>query len=255
MTEARHIALRRTGAGPRILLLHGWSMTGAVMAPLADRLAGQFEVLSPDLPGHGETRGFTPDLAGAADWLDALLEGGPPTLLVGWSLGALIGWQRLARDASGLTGMVSLDMSPRPASDWTYGMNSPAPEALTGASDWPSGARTIAQSLFAPGTLPSMLPALTQIVADQDAAAMARFWTSLQEADCRGDLARIELPLLAIHGTQSRIYSAETARWIVAQTPNARAHLLDGAGHAPHLEYPEITADLVARFAQEVLPR
>ena len=254
MSRDRHIALRRSGRGPRIILLHGWSMTGLAMAPLAERLAG-FETLVPDLPGHGATRGFAPDLGGAAELLDLLLAEGGSVVLVGWSLGALIGWQRLARDPSGIAGMVSLDMSPRQAPDWACGMSGPAPEGLGSGAGWQAGARAIVQSLFAAGRPPAVVPDLTELVAGQDWRAMARFWAALAEADLRADLARIERPLLAIHGAQSRVYPPQTAAWIARTAPEARAHLLDGAGHAPHLECPEVTADLIVRFAREVVSR
>jgi len=37
---------------PRVVLLHGWTMRGASMAPLATALPG-FDCAAPDLPGHG----------------------------------------------------------------------------------------------------------------------------------------------------------------------------------------------------------
>ncbi len=50
------IAFRRGGSGPRrVLLLHGWGCSMALMAPVKEALAGSMEVLSLDFPGFGES--------------------------------------------------------------------------------------------------------------------------------------------------------------------------------------------------------
>jgi len=51
MTVPLH--LERLGAGDGLVLLHGYSMTGRSMLPLAGAFAAGYEVLVPDLPGHG----------------------------------------------------------------------------------------------------------------------------------------------------------------------------------------------------------
>lgn len=47
--------LRRGGAGPPILLLHGHPQTHAMWHGVAPRLAEQFTVVAPDLPGYGQS--------------------------------------------------------------------------------------------------------------------------------------------------------------------------------------------------------
>ena len=60
--EARHVLLdgielfvRRGGrrGAPALLLLHGYPQTGAIWRRVAERLAGDFELLIPDLRGYG----------------------------------------------------------------------------------------------------------------------------------------------------------------------------------------------------------
>jgi pimeloyl-ACP methyl ester carboxylesterase len=45
----------RTGAGPTVVLLHGYGVSGAYMLPLARVLSRSFDVLVPDLPGCGKS--------------------------------------------------------------------------------------------------------------------------------------------------------------------------------------------------------
>ncbi|GAB4300298.1 MAG: alpha/beta hydrolase [Roseovarius sp.] len=51
--QAGAIAYSRGGAGPPILLLHGFPQTRAMWAPIAPALARSHTVICPDLPGYG----------------------------------------------------------------------------------------------------------------------------------------------------------------------------------------------------------
>ena len=252
------VRLHRWGAGPPVIFLHGWTMTGAIWAPVAGRLGAAS--LAPDLPGHGGTTGHAPDMAGGVSLLRDLIqaEGLHDATLVGWSLGALIGWRYLAQGGTGIARMVSLDMSPRPlpAPGWDFAMRGQnADKAARGAarfrSDWPGAARAIAQGMFAD---PEGCAALTAIEAErliraQDPMAMAAFWDSLTAEDLRDAIPAITVPLLAIHGAQSRVYPPATGAWIARTAPEGQARVLAGCGHAPHLEDP----DAVAAAIQNVL--
>ncbi|TLM62995.1 MAG: alpha/beta fold hydrolase, partial [Deltaproteobacteria bacterium] len=48
------LAWRESGTGRPLVLVHGWSLSGAAFAELAASLDG-FRVLLPDLPGHGQS--------------------------------------------------------------------------------------------------------------------------------------------------------------------------------------------------------
>jgi len=54
-TNEAEIFLRIGGSGPALLLLHGFPQTGAMWAPLAQRLAQHFTLVIPDLPGYGRS--------------------------------------------------------------------------------------------------------------------------------------------------------------------------------------------------------
>ena len=55
------IYLRCGGAGPPLLLLHGYPQTHATWRLIAPRLAQHFALVIPDLRGYGESSGPTPD--------------------------------------------------------------------------------------------------------------------------------------------------------------------------------------------------
>jgi haloacetate dehalogenase len=52
-TGVARIFLRRAGAGPPLLLLHGFPQTHAMWSKVASRLASHFTIICPDLRGYG----------------------------------------------------------------------------------------------------------------------------------------------------------------------------------------------------------
>lgn len=240
----------------RLILLHGWTMGGAAMAPLAAALPG-FDCAMPDLPGHGGQAGHSVDDAVAL--LDEMLVNSAPCVLVGWSLGALVAWRWLGLNAPGpVRGMISLDMSPRPmpAPDWDHAMTGQSADGLRARTgwfrgNWDSAVNPIAAGIFAASDHP-LLPRTRAMIAAQNPAAMAGCWESLIEQDCRDVVARLPVPLLAIHGAQSRVYPPDCARWLADTAPQGRALVIEGAGHAPHLEQTTETATAIARFARNL---
>jgi haloacetate dehalogenase len=104
--EGLEINCRLGGAGPPLLLLHGYPQTHACWHRLAPALARSFRVLMPDLPGYGDSGFLEPDeenrryskrrlAAVMAAFMSAL--GHAHFLLVGHDRGARIAY-RLALD-------------------------------------------------------------------------------------------------------------------------------------------------------------
>jgi pimeloyl-ACP methyl ester carboxylesterase len=80
------------GSGPLVLLHHGWSGSGAQMAPLAEGLASAgYRVAVVDARGHGQSPGRQATLPQMGSDLRAIGDAlGPVHALVGHSMGAMI---------------------------------------------------------------------------------------------------------------------------------------------------------------------
>jgi 2-succinyl-6-hydroxy-2,4-cyclohexadiene-1-carboxylate synthase len=65
------------------------------------------------------------------------------------------------------------------------------------------------------------------------------------------ELRALELPLLAIAGARDDGYSAAAKR-IAHVAPNARAAIVEDAGHAAHLQRPDEVAGLITGFLDEL---
>lgn len=87
--------------------------SGADWGPVADRLAGDADVLAPDLPGHGGAVDL-PDAAytmdGAADRLAALLDG--PAVVAGYSMGGRLALHLALRRPDRVVALVLVSASP-----------------------------------------------------------------------------------------------------------------------------------------------
>jgi 2-succinyl-6-hydroxy-2,4-cyclohexadiene-1-carboxylate synthase len=64
------------------------------------------------------------------------------------------------------------------------------------------------------------------------------------------ELRTLELPLLAIAGARDEGYTAAAKR-IAQVAPNARAAIVEDAGHAAHLQQPQAVADLIVEFLDQ----
>ena len=78
------------GKGPNIVLLHGWGMSSAVWASLAEQLQVDFTVTLVDLPGHGRSEDST-NTYSMNEVVDEVVATLPEqSIILGWSLGGLV---------------------------------------------------------------------------------------------------------------------------------------------------------------------
>lgn len=258
-------AARPPGPGRTLIFLHGWGMGAAAFAPQAGLAQLGYDLLAPDLPGFAGT-GAAPGRASiqsSADMvlalIDALQLDAP--VLVGWSMGASIGWLAAAAAPEHIGGVISLDMSPcvsdRPGWDaglaGGYGPDDCARSVQAMRTDWPG---ICAAFLPRVTRLPlPEAPLLAALAASADPDSAAAAWESLAIADLRPTLAALTCPLLAVHGGASALYPAATLAALQALNPRLVTRVIEGVGHAPHLEAPAPVNAAIARFAGQLADR
>src|SRR6478736_1592084 len=132
------------GQGPTIVLLHGYAETSRMWRPLMPRLAANFTVIAPDLPGIGGSAipsdGL--DMTHAASRMHALVKGlgVNKAAVVGHDIGLMVAYAYAAQfpdevdrlvlmDAflPGVEGWEAIYNSP---AIWHFRFNGPTPEAL-----------------------------------------------------------------------------------------------------------------------------
>lgn len=242
----------RRGAGPPLVLLHGWGMNAAVWGPFADDLATDHELYLVELPGHGRS----PWCSGTTlqQWADACLAVAPPLAAwVGWSLGVMVALQATLTAPRRVRGLIMAAGTPKylASPDWPHAMQAATFENFRQLlSDDPRGtlARFLALQVqgdsAARATLKRLREAL-HAVPETHPEALAAGLELLQTVDLRDRLPIIDVPLLWLLGAKDSLAPAAIAPQLQALLPVvAHLEILPDCGHAPFLSH---SADMLAR--------
>lgn len=117
-THARISTAATTPAAVAVVFVHGWGISGSYFIPAAERLAAEFAVYAPDLPGHGlsDTPATLLDVDGLAealvDWMDRA--GIRCAALVGHSMGCQIAVEAALRYPGRIDRLVLIGPTPDP---------------------------------------------------------------------------------------------------------------------------------------------
>jgi pimeloyl-ACP methyl ester carboxylesterase len=81
-------------------------------------------------------------------------------------------------------------------------------------------------------------------------AGERRQWKALRAWDAYDRLRDVSVPVLVLHGSDDLLIHPDNARLLADRIPGAELAILEGAGHAYHLEQPERAADAVLDFVR-----
>lgn len=256
-----HLATAATGSGEPVVVIHGFTGSGAAMAPLIERLDGWLRI-AVDLPGHGRSPA-PPELpyysveamAASIAGLAAAVDG--PCHVIGYSMGGRIALALAAVHPHECRSLTLISA--------TAGMDDQAERARRRQAD-----EALAERIGQHG--------LKQFVEDWMAAPMwdtlrARLSAAEWEASMRqrrscdpvglanslraggtgsmtprwDRLGTLEVPTLVVCGELDAKF-VEIGRRMAELLPDSELAEMPGAGHAVHLETPDLCADTVADF-------
>lgn len=252
------------GAGPPLVMLHGWGLNVRVWDTLAAALEDRFRLIAVDLPGHGRSpwRAACADARAQVQWIAAAVNdavGAAPYALLGWSLGGelALAWAAAPPPRLGrLAHLVLIAATPRftAAPDWPHG--TPQARLLRLAEglrrDYP---RTVSEFL----ELQVRGSAAGEAVLDQLRAALFAHGEARPEAlaadlellrttDLRDALGEIAAPALVIAGQYDRVLLPAASRALAVAMPHARFAEIRRAAHAPFLSHTDELATLLTEF-------
>jgi pimeloyl-ACP methyl ester carboxylesterase len=147
------VAYERTGDGPALVLLHGFTHDSRVWRPQFEGLADQFTVIAWDAPGAGQSSD-PPEEFGIVDWADCLAgvldaAGVHRADIVGLSWGGLLAQEFYRRHASRVGSLVLADTY----AGWKGSLPEPIPQERLAACLRDA---SLPPSEFVPRYLPSM---------------------------------------------------------------------------------------------------
>ncbi|MBX0328271.1 2-succinyl-6-hydroxy-2,4-cyclohexadiene-1-carboxylate synthase [Oscillochloris sp. ZM17-4] len=248
------------GAGPAILLLHGFTGSAEEWAELTPALAPHRQVIAVDLPGHGRSTAqcLTPSMPQCSAGLLALMDdlGHAQFDLLGYSMGGRAALHLAAAAPQRVRSLILESASP--------GLADPAERAARAAADDALAERILAQGLgwfvdywqgiplFAsqaslPAEARAALRARRLRNSPQGLACSLRGMGTGRQASLWHRLGELAMPTLLITGALDAKFVAIN-RQMAALMPSARHISLPAAGHAAHLERPQEFADLVVGY-------
>ena len=239
------IHLRRGGSGQPLLFLHGAS--GApVILPFMEKLAERFDVLVPEHPGYGRSDepAWLENIHDVAYfYLDFLKQLDLRNItLVGNSMGGWMAMEIAVRDTSRLKSVVLVS----PA-----GISAPGVQP---ADIFLMPDEQLVRNLFHDQKLAEARLAVPVTPEGVDIALKNKHTTArlaweprLHDPHLPKWLHRIDVPVKVIWGREDRILPVQFLEHFRKLMPKAQTHVIEGAGHLPHVEKADEFVAIVCR--------
>jgi 3-oxoadipate enol-lactonase len=242
--------------GPPLVLINSLGTDFRIWDDVAEILAPDFHIVTYDKRGHGlsepgpdtnDMADYTRDLMGLLDDLEV----GRATI-VGLSIGGLIAQELYRHSPERVAALVLCDTAAKIGTEEVWDQRIAAVErggieALADATlqRWFTAQFRTARS----GELAGMRAMLTRTPRQGYLAACG----ALKRADLRPYAGRIRAPTLCLVGDEDGSTPVALVKETAALIPGSRFEIIEGAGHLPNVEKPEIVAKLVAEHAKSAL--
>jgi pimeloyl-ACP methyl ester carboxylesterase/CRP-like cAMP-binding protein len=255
--------------GPVAVLIHGWSSSSFTWAPILPVLNRRYRCIAIDLPGFGRSPrpSARPTIADYADLVAQIIEtfkdDDGTALVLGHSMGGQIAAklalqhpmlvERLVLLNPALSGRLStrvnLLMGPHVmverfrVLEWLLYVAAKTPLDYT---DW-----LLKPTNFAERAMVSEAD-YTRIRADARRRGQGRTraacFVAMRDGDLRGQLDKIETPMLVIWGAEDNIVPLRDAGVVAAELPGADLRIIPNAGHWPQFEQTDATLRHISLF-------
>lgn len=231
------------GAGPAILLSHGFSASSAMWrSNIPALVSAGYRVITWDMRGHGQSASpddptlYTDTLT--VDDMDAILDaaGARQAVLAGMSLGGYMSLAYHLAHPERVRALVLIDTGP--------GFKKDAARA-----QWNDSARTRGDDLLARGeaALSSSPEARMQTQNFIGLRHAAHGMLAQRSADVIASLPDIAVPTLVVVGDRDEPFLA-ASDYMAAKMPNTRKAVIADAGHASNVDQPEAFNAAVTEF-------
>ena len=254
-------SVEAAGTGRPVVLIHGWSMSGRFFQRQVPELSGTFRVVVPDLRGHGASEkvlhGHTvPQYAADLHAVLAELSVQRP-VLVGWSMGAMVGYEYLSaygRDA--VAGLVIVDQPPSDFAWEGYEFGVFTMDALREMNEQVQLDQAAVVDEFTQlmlhqpdtETLKWMAAEILQV----PPVIASTILLDQTLRDYREFLPQIDVPSLVLFGEDDKLTSPRAGAYIAERIPGSRLQTFPASSHCPFWEESQAFNAAVAAFAAEL---
>ena len=254
----------RSGEGPPVVLLHGFTGSVHTWKNLQDVLEKKFEIISIDMIGHGLTDSPSQIdrykmISNASDLVSLLNQlGHSKAFWLGYSMGARSALQIANQFPSNVCGLILEGVSPGliDKTERTLRINSDEKLAdeieLFGIEKfvdyWESIPLWQTQDRLPKDVKANLRAQRLQNDPVGLANSLRGMGTGVQEPI--NDLSVIKMPVLFVCGSRDKKF-CDIARRLLVELDHGEINIIDGAGHAVHLECPDEFSELVLKFLEQ----
>ena len=256
---APHLHVESVGAGPPLILLHGFALHGGLFAPIVPALARRHRVHVVDLPGHGHSAHVMPGgLDVIADQVaGALGSDARGAAVLGWSFGGQVALEWARRRPGEVARLLLVCTTPSfvTRAHWSCAM---APQTLQRFGDELAVAYRLTLQRFltlqvqgsdAGRAVLATLRARLFERGEPPREAVAATLRLLLDTDLRERVSQVRVPALVVSGARDTLAPAAAGRWLADALPQARYEEIPGAAHVPFLSHPDAFMQASGRFA------
>lgn len=254
------LAYDEAGAGPAVVLLHGFPFNRSLWREQAELLAPNFRVIAPDLRGHGETTvtagpvtmaAMARDVVGLLDALEI-----SEAAVCGLSMGGYVSLALYRLFPARVRALVLADT--RAVADSKEGRQNREQQAQKALLE---GMAPIADAmlpkLVAPVTVakrPEVVARVREMILKTDRTGAAAAQRGMaQRTDHTDFLSHITVPTLIIVGKYDQLTPVAESEKMHELIAGSRLEIIEGAGHVSNIEQPEafnrVLADFLAKLS------
>jgi 3-oxoadipate enol-lactonase len=237
---------------PRLALIHSLALDGSIWDGVAEKLAGQAEILTYDCRGHGQserTSGpFTTELFASdlAELLDDL--GWPVAAVAGCSMGGCVAQAFAGMNPASVSALALIDTTAwygeHASKNWSERAAAACTKGLAGLVEfqvtrWFSDRFRAAQ--------PGLVKKMTEVFLANDVDCYAASCAMLGAADLRPALPSLHMPVTVIVGEDDHATPVAMAQQLHEAIRGSTLTILPGGRHLTPVECPDqIAAELLA---------
>ena len=250
-------ASRRDGLTMKfpLALIHGYLGDAEQWRPQISAFKRDYKIIAPTLPGFGANANLSAP-SSIGEFADFVLrhlsrEKIRRFHLLGHSMGGMIAQEIARQSPSRVAGLILYATGPQGKIPGRFESLAQSRRRVLseGAS---ASAERIAATWTVGGKNSPAYPLLSRIAKQAGADAQLAGLRAMESWDGRDHLPHITNPTLIIWGTRDCSYSFNQIQKLWRGIPNADLAVIPGAGHAAHLEKPDIFNRLVGDFLSEI---
>jgi pimeloyl-ACP methyl ester carboxylesterase len=231
-----------------LILVHGAGGTYMHWPGELRRLAGE-DVLAIDLPGHGASPGEGRDSISAysEDVREVLhrLEI-DQVVIAGHSMGGAIALQFCLEFPEQVRGLILMGTGAR------LQVNPQLIQYCSDEATYPDAVSLVVKWSFGKGADEKLVELAGTHLAETPARVLHTDFITCDGFDVRDQLSEINQPTLVICGEQDKMMPVRNSQFLSEYIPGARLEIVPNAAHMVMLEQPEVVANLVKGFMEEI---